>query len=163
MGDLVLKLDKRRKTGRNPKLTPKWIGPYKVLQRIGNVNYQVRREGGKKKEIVNHNNLRHFYERPDNLHFNGDGSKDVPPKVEIHEDDNASSFEDDLENDPPYIPQHEVDPTENHEELQRSQRSRKPPEFYRPGRQCSAGSIGTCACDGVNVTCTLRAIVVICV
>lgn len=133
VGDLVLKLDKRRRKGRNPKLSSKWVGPYKVLQRIGQVNYQILREGGKKKEIVNHNNLRQFIKRPDNLHFNGKDELDHP-NVETHENDNAERFEDDLDDDdPPYVPSAQgVRPNGNHEELRRSQRSRRQPDFYQP-------------------------------
>ena len=45
VGDLVLLVNKRRRRGENPKLQPKYVGPYTVTKRHSNNTYQVERQG----------------------------------------------------------------------------------------------------------------------
>ena len=51
VGDLVWLENRRRRKGENPKLQPKFVGPYEVLAAWGNHTYKVERQG---QESVQH-------------------------------------------------------------------------------------------------------------
>ena len=107
----------------------------KFVERIGTVNHQNLREGGKKKEIVNHINQRLFTKRPEELHFN-DRSEikgQSGPTIETSVKDNADNIVEDSDDDddPPILvllPQ--TEPNGNQDNLRRSQRFRRPPDYY---------------------------------
>ena len=44
-GDLVWLVNKRRKKGETPKLQPKYVGPYTILQSFANHTYKLERQG----------------------------------------------------------------------------------------------------------------------
>ena len=44
-GDLVRLVNKRRRKGENPKLQPKYVGPYTILQSFANHTYRLERQG----------------------------------------------------------------------------------------------------------------------
>ena len=44
-GDLVWLQNKRRRKGENPKLMPKFVGPYQVLEAYPNHSYRIERQG----------------------------------------------------------------------------------------------------------------------
>ena len=51
VGDLVWLQNQRRRKGENPKLQPKFVGPYEVLAAWGNHTYRIERQG---QESVQH-------------------------------------------------------------------------------------------------------------
>lgn len=61
MGDKVLLRDETIRQGRSKKLTPQWIGPYEVVDKISDVNVSIRK--GKKLLKVHVNRLKHFIEQ----------------------------------------------------------------------------------------------------
>ena len=60
IGDLVLLADKALKKGKNKKLMPRWIGPFRVKSRKGELNYEIVRDGSSKRKIVHINRLKRF-------------------------------------------------------------------------------------------------------
>jgi hypothetical protein len=63
-GDLVWLHDTRRRKGLSPKLQKRWDGPYTIVSRISDLNYEVRKPGGRKMTIVHHNRLKPYYGKP---------------------------------------------------------------------------------------------------
>lgn len=57
-GELILLFDPTVKRGRSRKLKRPWLGPYKILQRLGNVNYKIRK--GKKDYVTHVNRIKPF-------------------------------------------------------------------------------------------------------
>ena len=53
-GDLVLMKNLKRRKGRNVKLQPKFIGPYRVFRKLSDNNYQVVSVGGQPKSDIVH-------------------------------------------------------------------------------------------------------------
>ena len=57
-GELVLLLDTTVKRGRSTKLKRPWIGPYKVIEKVSDVNYCIQR--GRKRFVTHVNRLKPF-------------------------------------------------------------------------------------------------------
>ena len=55
-GDLVLMVNKRRRKGENPKLQPKFVGPYEVLECYNNHTYKI--SGHNQETVQNENRLK---------------------------------------------------------------------------------------------------------
>ncbi|XP_067930610.1 uncharacterized protein [Watersipora subatra] len=62
-GDLVLLVNKRRRRGENPKLQPKYVGPYTVTRCNPNRTYQVERQG--QISVQNEERLKPYYACPE--------------------------------------------------------------------------------------------------
>ena len=62
------------------KLTAQWQGLYKVLERIGKVNYRIRMEDRRKKQAVFHINMLHRWHTPTSTGF-------LTQEVEDEQDD----------------------------------------------------------------------------
>jgi len=61
IGDKVLLRDKTLRRGRSKKLDAQWTGPYRIVEKISNVNYKIQI---KRKTICVHaNRLKPFVER----------------------------------------------------------------------------------------------------
>lgn len=57
-GELVLLHDPSVKRGRSKKLKRPWIGPYKILSKLNEVNYKIKK--GRKELIIHVNRLKPF-------------------------------------------------------------------------------------------------------
>lgn len=57
LGTLVWLFSPKRRVGRCPKLQCDWEGPYRVLERINDVVYKIRRQGGRKTTTVHRDRL----------------------------------------------------------------------------------------------------------
>lgn len=57
-GDLVLMYDPTVKRGRSKKLKKPWLGPYKILEKLSDVNYKIKK--GRKEYITHANRIKHF-------------------------------------------------------------------------------------------------------
>lgn len=62
-GEQVLLHSKQKKKGRNPKLQLPYQGPYTILQKIGDLNYKIQKEG-KKSAIVHRDRLKPYQKSP---------------------------------------------------------------------------------------------------
>jgi transposase InsO family protein len=60
IGDLVLKQTKQVRLGRSKKLGNQWLGPYKILEQLGETTYKIKK--GRKVETANIDNLKGYYE-----------------------------------------------------------------------------------------------------
>jgi hypothetical protein len=58
-GDLVWLLNKRRRKGENPKLQPRFIGPYRVVEARANHTYKIDRQG--QSSVQNESRLKLYY------------------------------------------------------------------------------------------------------
>ena len=65
--DHVWVLNSQKKIGVCPKLSPKYVGPYQVVEKLNNLNYKVKRVDGKKKVLVHRNRLKRCFMRQDNI------------------------------------------------------------------------------------------------
>ena len=56
-------LDEGTKPGINKKLTPRWKGPYKIIQIIGDTNYKIQTINKKKKKsfVVHRNKIKRYF------------------------------------------------------------------------------------------------------
>jgi hypothetical protein len=61
--DLVLLNKPQVKKGQSKKLAPKWEGPFKIVEKVGQVNYRIKRLNQPKSKIklVHHNRLKRFF------------------------------------------------------------------------------------------------------
>ena len=67
VGDRVMMRNKNTKKGLSPKLrSDRWLGPYRVIKVISDVNYRV--QLGRRKLVAHYNNLKPFHEAPE-LHI----------------------------------------------------------------------------------------------
>lgn len=57
-GELILLFDPTVKRGRSRKLKKPWLGPYKILERLSNVNYKIKK--GKKDYVTHVNRMKPF-------------------------------------------------------------------------------------------------------
>lgn len=57
-GKLILLFDPTVKRGRSQKLRRPWLGPYKILERLSNVNYKIKK--GKKDYVTHVNRMKPF-------------------------------------------------------------------------------------------------------
>ena len=62
-GDLVWLLNKRRRKGENPKLQPKFVGPYRVIEARKNHTYSIERQG--QCSVQNENRLKLYTACPE--------------------------------------------------------------------------------------------------
>lgn len=62
-GDLVLLNIPKIKPGLSKKLAPKWEGPFEILERVGPVNYKIKKVNHAKAKVklVHHNRLKKFF------------------------------------------------------------------------------------------------------
>ncbi|RNA43916.1 Gap-Pol poly [Brachionus plicatilis] len=63
VGELVMLNKPSVKTGQSKKLVPKWEGPYCILEKIGPVNYKIKKYQQKNSKIIliHHNRLKKFF------------------------------------------------------------------------------------------------------
>ena len=59
-GDLVLIFRPRRKKGLAEKLLHQWVGPYKVVKRITDLNYELKKPGGRQSIVVHVAQIKKF-------------------------------------------------------------------------------------------------------
>lgn len=57
VGDSVWLKNEAVRRGRSAKLSPKWLGPYKVIERIGDVNYRIKM--GRGEHVIHANRLKY--------------------------------------------------------------------------------------------------------
>lgn len=87
VGDQVKVFIPIRKVGRSEKLLLRWFGPYTVLRKIGDVNYEI--QSGKKKDIVHISRM---------LKYNDPWTADVPIEAKEMPEENEEKEEDVEEN-----------------------------------------------------------------
>ena len=61
VGDQLLLYTPALKKGKSKKLSSRWTGPYRILEVLSDVVFQVRLNGQVKDKIVNHNRLKPFH------------------------------------------------------------------------------------------------------
>ncbi|XP_074040987.1 tropomodulin isoform X2 [Leptinotarsa decemlineata] len=61
LGDLVYLKNMATKIGTSKKLSKPWIGPYRIMTRIGPVTYELRKVGTRQNQIVHVNRLKAFH------------------------------------------------------------------------------------------------------
>ena len=61
MGDKVLLFDESVRRGISKKLSSLWIGPYTIIKKLSDVNYNIQK--GKNKQTIHANRLKHFYDK----------------------------------------------------------------------------------------------------
>ncbi len=65
VGDLVLMKNMKRQVGKNPKLTPQWLDPQRIIEEGPNFTYKLRNEEtGKVTTFINARNLHPFHTQP---------------------------------------------------------------------------------------------------
>ena len=80
--------------GKARSLTPHWSGPYVVLKRSSDVNYVLRRVGGRKETVAHYNRLKSYQDRPRRL--TGKDPGDISQqRYTVHTDDHLASTTDD--------------------------------------------------------------------
>ena len=62
-GDMVWLQNHATKKGLSPKLRQHWIGPYKILNKLSDVTYRIKKEPIGKPKVVHHNRLKPYCER----------------------------------------------------------------------------------------------------
>ena len=76
--------------GKARSLTPHWSGPYVVLKRSSDVNYVLRRVGGRKETVADYNRLKSYQDRPRRL--TGKDPGDIShQRYTVHTDDHLAS------------------------------------------------------------------------
>lgn len=60
VGDLVQLLNETVREGRSKKLGPQWLGPYVIIEKLGDLNYKIKL--GRATKLVHANKLKHYYE-----------------------------------------------------------------------------------------------------
>lgn len=59
IGDAVLLLNETARQGRSKKLGPQWVGPYTIIDKIGDINFKIKM--GKTIKVVHGDKLKNFY------------------------------------------------------------------------------------------------------
>ena len=77
-GDKVWLHQTRRFKGLSPKLQSRWVGPYKVVQRISDIVYKIKKTG--KSIIVHHNRLKPYIHRDNATWKNPISFKNAEPE-----------------------------------------------------------------------------------
>lgn len=138
-GSLVMLNTKVVKPGRSKCLSDRWTGPYRVVDRVGKVNYRIRPasgtgRSGRRCTIVHHDRLKIFVSRKNSLQ----------PALEdpsVSEDEGTSGCWL-IEEEEAAVPELEDRSSEASREaaeepgsveLRRSSRVRRPPDFYQAG------------------------------
>ena len=67
VGDLVLVYKPIRKIGRAEKLLHRWLGPFVVIRRISDLNYEIKRLNAVKSEIIHVAALKPYHRRTENF------------------------------------------------------------------------------------------------
>ena len=62
-GDMVWLQNQVKKKGLSLKLSQHWIGPYKVMDKLSDVTYRIKKEPIGKHKVVHHNRLKPYCER----------------------------------------------------------------------------------------------------
>ena len=60
VGETVLLLDENVRRGRSRSLVPKWVGPYTIIDKIGEINYKVKM--GRNEKVIHGDKLKCFYD-----------------------------------------------------------------------------------------------------
>jgi transposase InsO family protein len=60
LGDQVKLISENVRQGRSKKLGPNWTGPYEIVEKIGEVNFRIKK--GSKEKVVHANKLKLFYD-----------------------------------------------------------------------------------------------------
>jgi hypothetical protein len=133
-GQLVMLRNSTVKRGQTRCLSVKWKGPFKVLRRLGEVNYRIRDQAGRRRKlVVHHDRLRPHVQRRSSLQ---------PPESDAA--DHADAPPGDLDGGllpawPPLDSDGELDeqqpeaPAEPAAALRRSTRERRVPNFFMAG------------------------------
>jgi hypothetical protein len=86
VNDFVWVLNSQRKVGLSPKLTPKYVGPYLVIEKLQNLIYKVKRVDGRKGILVHRNRLKRCFMRQDNIQIAKPEKKDATSQtVDLNE------------------------------------------------------------------------------
>ncbi|PAA74262.1 hypothetical protein BOX15_Mlig002146g53 [Macrostomum lignano] len=145
-GQLVMLRNSVVKRGQTRCLSAKWKGPYRVLRRLGEVNYRIQDETGRRRRlVVHHDRLKCFVQRraslelpaaadhqPPAADFDNDGTVAEPPGQAADPGGDAVTFWPELQADE--APEEQpAAPAEPVTVPRRSARERRPPDLYMAG------------------------------
>ena len=121
--DMVMLNQPQIKKGLSKKLSPKWEGPFIIQERVGPVNYKIKRFNQPKSEqkLVHHNRLKRFFGPYVKSHEEFNSNKDM---VSQSESVLESTEDEDETFQPKHYFQKKISNRQNH--LRRSKRSIKP-------------------------------------
>lgn len=96
LGDLVYLKDMAPVVGKSKKLTKTWMGPYRVIEKVGPVTYRIKRVGGRDNQVVHANRLKEYCEREEPtrqqvVHDQNDSDTDSASQDETTEAENNTT------------------------------------------------------------------------